>query len=286
MYGVLRHSGLARWYRRSGAMVFCYHNVVTDQAAGRVGEGWLHTGVSEFRAQIDWIRESYTVVSLRELLARIKQRHSVSGLAVLTFDDGYRGLIRHGLPILRAAALPFALFPVSSTASEPKPFWWDHLGPVHVGERERLISDLQGDADLISKEAGYVGHINEDTVPASWQELRGILGDDCEIGVHTVTHRNLAPLPANVIASELVESRAAIANELNVDATVVAYPYGGTSEEVFRQVKEAGFEAGLGLKYGFVRPDADPLNLARVAVPAGMPMSNFACWGSGLKLRL
>jgi peptidoglycan/xylan/chitin deacetylase (PgdA/CDA1 family) len=284
-YGVLRRSGAAHWNRRTGAMIFCYHNVVPDDVAGRVGEGWLHVGVSEFKRQIEWIADAYTVIPLPELVGRLKQGRSLGGLAALTFDDGYRGLLKYGVPFLRSAQLPFAIFPIAATASEPRLFWWDHLGPLQAGERQHLISALQGDAEQIDVESQESMQVTDDVLPASWTELRGALGPDCEIGVHTVTHRNLAPLASDEIAWELTHARDRLAEELNVDTRVVAYPYGGTSGTVFAEMKKAGFEAGLGLQFGMVRSGADPFDLARVNVPAGMRMSGFACWGSGLKLR-
>lgn len=285
MYGLLRRSGAAQWHRRAGAMVFCYHNVVPDALAGRIGERWLHTGVSDFREQIAWVADAYTVVPLRELLTRLRQGRSLRRLAALTFDDGYIGVLRHAVPVLRAASLPFTLFPVASTATTPRPFWWDHLGPLHSSERDRLLSTLKGDAELIGIENALSSEIADDGIPASWDELRTVLGPDCEIGVHTVTHRNLTPLTPDEIAWELTHARSRLVEELGVYPQTVAYPYGGVSEEVFTQMRKAKFEAGFGLDFGLIRSGADPLNLPRVNVPAGMHISSFACWGSGLKLR-
>ena len=285
MYGVLRVSGAAQWYRRSGAVVFCYHNVVPDDLAGRIGEGWLHVGVTEFREQVEWIAKAYTVIPLRELLARLRQGRSLSGLAVLTFDDGYTGVLRHAVPLLRSASLPFTLFPVVSTATEPRPFWWDHLGPLQARERQHLVGALGGDAEQIDTENALFAEVDEDGLPAPWSALRSVLGPDCEIGVHTMTHRNLTPLTPEEIAWELTHARARLHEELGIHVPTAAYPYGAANEEVFTQMKKAGFEAGFGLDFGLVRSDADPFNLPRVNVPAGMHISSFACWGSGLKLR-
>jgi poly-beta-1,6-N-acetyl-D-glucosamine N-deacetylase len=122
-------------------------------------------------------------------------------------------------------------------------------------------------------------------MPASWNMLRAVRGPDCEIGVHTMTHRNLASLPREEIAWELREARRRLTEELGVVQPVAAYPYGDTNADVWAEMQSAGFQAGFSLEFGLVRPDAEPFNLSRVSVPAGIGMSNFACWGSGLKLR-
>jgi peptidoglycan/xylan/chitin deacetylase (PgdA/CDA1 family) len=267
-------------------MVFCYHNVVPDALVGSVGETGLHIGVSEFRAQLEWIQSAYTIVPLSELTARLQKGRGVSGLAVLTFDDGYRGPLTHAVPLLRAASVPFALFPVVSSATDPRTFWWDELGTLPHGTRQQLISAFRGDAELIRRDVTPSAHTPDDLVAASWSELKAVLGPDCEVGVHTVRHRNLAELAPSEIAWELTHARARLAEELDVAAYAVAYPYGGTSPAVFAETKKAGFHVGLGLDFGTVRADADRFNLARVNVPAGLDLSTFACWASGLRLRL
>jgi peptidoglycan/xylan/chitin deacetylase (PgdA/CDA1 family) len=282
MYGVLRRSGAAHWRRRSGAVVFCYHNVVPDRLAGQVGDGWLHIGFSEFAEQIAWIAKAHTVVPMSELITRHRKGRPLGGLAVLTFDDGYVGCIRHAIPLLRDTKLPFAIFPVVSTAAEPKPFWWDHLGPIDPGDRIRFLGPLQGDADLIDTPTADVPY---DAMPASWDMLRTVRGADCEFGVHTMTHRNLASLAREEIAWELAEARSRLTEELGVVQPVAAYPYGGMNAVVQAEMQSEGFQAGFSLEFGLVRSGAEPFNLSRVSVPAGIGMSSFACWGSGLKLR-
>lgn len=283
-YRVLDRSGVALWYRRSAAIVFCYHNVVPDELAGRVGNPWLHAGISEFTDQIEWISGSFTVVPIHELLSRLQDGRTVKGLAALSFDDGYTGAVRHAIPVMRHASLPFGLFPVINAADDHRPFWWDLVGNITSDERERYLTALKGDRDLVVGDRSQP-NLSDDILPASWDMLRSVQGDDCAIGVHGVTHRNLAALQPEQIAWELTHARERLTDEIGQRPDVIAYPYGRTNPMVIAETERAGFGAGFGLEFGLIRPGTPRFNLGRINVPAGLPMATFACWASGLHLR-
>ena len=281
---VLRSSGTARWHRRSSAVIFSYHNVVSDEIAGRVGEGNLHIGVSAFREQMDWVAKSLTVVSIYELLDRLENGKSVGGLAVLTFDDGYTGVLRHAVPVMRGESFPFVLFPVVTNATDRQPFWWDRIGHVQHEQWTHYITTLRGDSKILTPADRPMRPLPDEVLPASWEMLRSVLDDDCTIGVHSVTHRNLATLPRDEIAWELTESRDRIAAELGVVPDVVAYPYARTNPIVQEQAKRSGLRAGVVGAVGLVRKDTSGFDLPRINVPEGISLDSFACWASGLRL--
>jgi peptidoglycan/xylan/chitin deacetylase (PgdA/CDA1 family) len=186
---------------------------------------------------------------------------------------------------MRAASLPFTLFPVIRGADQRRPFWWDLLGDLASEQREGFITTLQGDHTRIASERRPHAPVPEDILPASWDVLRSARGDDCTFGVHGVTHCNLAELPAEAVAWELTHARDRIAEELGVVPRLVAYPYGKSNSVVQEETKRAGFGAGIGLDYDLIRAGAADMNLARVNVPVGLALPTFACWASGLRLR-
>lgn len=282
-YGLVATSGIPRRRRRNGAVVFCFHNVVRDNIAGHAGDRSLHIGVGDFERYIDWIGGAHTVVPVDELVGRLRARQSVDGLAVLTFDDGYAGTIRHAVPVMRSAGLPFALFPVVDAAEKRRPFWWDSVGPLSNDERERFLTTLRGDAGAI--EAGRVdADLPEELFPASWAQLRAVLGDDCTIGAHTVTHRNLSTLSPDELAAELRDARTELERSMGVVADVVAYPYGRDSAAVHRAAQEAGYSGGLTLDFGLNTTETPPFAIRRVSVPQGIRRSTLACWAAGIRL--
>jgi peptidoglycan/xylan/chitin deacetylase (PgdA/CDA1 family) len=284
-YQVLTHSGLARWSRRAGAMVYCYHNVVTDDLEGSVGEPSLHTGVTRFGQQVEWIKRAFTVVPITELVARIRSGRSVTRLAVITFDDGYAGVVRHAIPVLRAADVPFTIFPVIDAATNLRPFWWDVIGGGQGHRRAEWIVSMQGDHDQIVGTDVNAADLPSDLWPASWEMLRSASGADCTIGVHSVTHRNLTTLAPDVIDWELRQSRSRIEEELGVVPQILSYPYGKCDATVRAAAERAGFAAAFTLERNVLRMGTEPFTCPRVDIPARIPHPNFVCWASGLRMR-
>src|SRR5438093_1176791 len=97
---------LPRWIQRwrGGALVLAYHNVVGTTALR--GDRSLHVPVARFRAQLERLVPRFRFVPLVELLARHRSGRSIRGLAAVTFDDGYRGVLRHALPVLQQLGVP------------------------------------------------------------------------------------------------------------------------------------------------------------------------------------
>jgi peptidoglycan/xylan/chitin deacetylase (PgdA/CDA1 family) len=285
VYRVLFATGAPRWLRRTHAAIFCYHNVVPDDLVGRVGDPYLHTGVSDFVQQLDFITDTFEVVPVEEIVTRLGKGANVAGLAALTFDDGYAGAIRHAVPVMRNARVPFTLFPVADGAARRQPFWWDIVGLLEHDQRERFLNVLKGEQAAIVQKNGAATDLPADVLPAGWDELRGVAGEDCTFGVHTVTHRNLAVLSPDEVRWEITQARDTIAHELRQEPSLVTYPYGRTNDVVRQETERAGFKAGLGLASNLVRNGAPPFDVPRLNVPAGIALPSFACWSSGLNLR-
>jgi poly-beta-1,6-N-acetyl-D-glucosamine N-deacetylase len=258
---------------------------VPDSLTGRVGDPYLHTGISDFANQLDFITSGYTVVPVDEILARVRKGVAVAGLAALTFDDGYAGAVRHAVPLMRQASVPFTLFPVVEGAAHRRAFWWDRFNYLETAQREHFLNSLKGEQAAIEAQSANSGDLPDDVIPAGWNELRQIRGADCTFGVHTMTHRNLAVLRPDEIRWEISNARDALSQELNYVPTLVSYPYGRTNATVQEETERAGFDAGLSLASNLVGKGVATFDVPRINVPAGIALASFACWSSGLKLR-
>jgi peptidoglycan/xylan/chitin deacetylase (PgdA/CDA1 family) len=285
VYQMLLLSGAARRRRKSHAAVFCYHNVVSDEVCTAVNDLRLHIGITAFAEQIDWINRSFAVIPITELVDRLRRGRSVAGTAAISFDDAYNGVITNAVPIIRKALLPFTVFPVVEASTLNRPFWWDLFDELTDEQRTRYLVELKGDHEAIVAEAMPRKELPKDATPADWNTLRRVLGEDCTIGVHTMTHRNLAALSEGEIGWEISQARKRTADELGVEPTVVAYPYGMSNERVHEQTKRNGFDAGFVLGYELVGADVSHYSIPRINVPTGIPLANFAGWASGLRLR-
>lgn len=291
-YRLAAGSGLAAAWRRlrPAATVFCYHNVVPDELENRIGDGALHLGAGRFGAHMDWIASAFRVVSLEEIAGRVRGGKPVHGLAAISFDDGYAGVFRHALPLLRTRNLPSTVFVVSGAARRPQPFWWDRLGlegQLDEVTRLRCRDELTGRGEAVAlafpPRTGMA--VLDVLLPASIAEITRLVGDHLTIGSHTRTHANLTRLPASELAGELAGSRADLGADLGREPDLVSYPYGCTSEAVRAAARSAGYQAGIALSYGRVSTRTDSFDVIRVNVPAGLPTPTLACWASGLRWR-
>lgn len=274
-----------RW-RRRGGVVLCYHNVVADDDTPP-GDRALHLPFSGFEEQVDFLAQHFSIIPLDEVARRQRAGRSLRDTAAITFDDGYRGVLRHAIPVLRARSIPAAMFVTSKGASEGGTFWWDWPAPGADAStpdlRSRLLDDCRGDAARIAAALDITpAEASEVFRPADWSELRAAAGPDITIGVHTVSHLNLAVLEDEQIRQEMAENVGDIERELGVRPTAVAYPYGSWTPRVARAASEVGMQLGLTLEGHDVIPSTDLLSVPRVNIPASVSSAAFKLWVSGL----
>jgi peptidoglycan/xylan/chitin deacetylase (PgdA/CDA1 family) len=245
----------------------------------------LHLGVSRFRAQMEWLAANYTVVSLRELDMRLRTGKTLRSIAVLTFDDAYRGIFDVALPILRELQLPSSVFVVSQAAQSGTAFWWDH--PVAAGRtesrREHWLTALRGDAASILRELGdpQPASLPSTCYPADWATLRAASGEGLELGVHSATHRTLTELDGSELLAELNASREALLRLGGVAAQAFAYPYGIWNARVRDATRDAGYTMALSLDRRLVTRPVDQWALPRINIPSGISQSAFESWLGG-----
>jgi peptidoglycan/xylan/chitin deacetylase (PgdA/CDA1 family) len=285
-YAGLRVVGLPAAVRqvRNAAVILCYHNVVSEEPAALVGSG-LHITQARFREQIRWLAAHYTVVPLRELIARLRAGRPLRGTAAITFDDAYRGVFDYACPVLKEFRLPATVFVVTDAAGSGEPFWWDHPEAArqagHPSSR-RWLADLRGDGQLILKDLGVAPpDVPPATRPADWEVIRAAARAGLDLGVHSATHRSLPRLSDAELRAEVVDSRDTLARHSGVTADVFAYPYGLWDQRVRNAAQAAGYAMALSLYPRLVSPNADLWAVPRVNIPARITDSAFQAWITG-----
>lgn len=169
-------------------------------------------GFSEpmFREHMEFLKDNdYTPITLDQLLDwREFDNPLPLRPIVLTFDDNYTGMKTVVAPIMRE--MEFVGINFAHT---------DYVGWIPPGDVQRPTwDDLTG-----------------------W-EAEGILLTES----HTVTHRDLTALYNNDVIDELVDSRAAIEENIpDKECLYLAYPYGRYNTFVIEQMELAGYRAGF-----------------------------------------
>ncbi len=267
------------------AVILCYHNVVTSTPEG---DASIHLPLERFESQMRWLKRHCEVVSLDELVGRLRAGRSVRRVAVLTFDDGYTGFFQQALPVLRALGLPSAAFLVAQAATDHAPFWWDLpaiAARATPARRHGWLWTAHGSRDEILAAEGVAddGPIPDALRPAGWALVRSSLGPDLTIGAHTVLHRCLPTLSDADLQWELDAGLQTIAEQLGQRPAFLAYPYGAWDARVRTATIRAGYTLGLTLDPGRVgRAGTDLGAVPRVNIPSGISDAAFEVWASGL----
>jgi peptidoglycan/xylan/chitin deacetylase (PgdA/CDA1 family) len=273
---------LARRLRR-GAVILCYHNVVSRPSEAADADSGLHTAREHFEREISWLRNQCDVLSLDQIADRFDQGLSVSGTAAITFDDGYAGVVRHAWPILKAYEVPATVFVISDAPGRLNGFWWDRPGiaMAQPGDRRKLLVEYRGDHASIDSQAGG-SHVPPALRLASWDELRTAVSEGLGVGCHSATHRNLTQLADEELDREIHTSRSTIQERLGTTPQWFSYPYGMLDDRVKTRVRAAGYRGAVTLRRGLNTRSTDRCALRRINIPSSLSLPAFNAWSAGL----
>jgi peptidoglycan/xylan/chitin deacetylase (PgdA/CDA1 family) len=197
-----------------------------------------------FRWQLDYLkRHGHPVIPLRALISYLSGHASAPPprSVVITADDGHESVFTEMLPIVREYRVPVTLFIYPSAISNASyAMTWEQLDTLH---RTGLF----------------------------------------DIGSHTYWHPNfktekgrLPPAAYRAFATmQLVKSRAVLRDRLQVQADLIAWPFGIYDDELIAMAREAGYIAGVTLERRVVTKGERIMALPRFLVTDTASGSRF-----------
>lgn len=227
----------------SGVKVLAYHWI--DPDPGRKLREWGVTPRA-FEAQMNALAAGgYRVVGLEEALQVVRgERPLIPGTVALTFDDGYRGLLEHALPVLERLGFRATFFLVTERVGEVNS--WD----ARHGDPPRALM--------------------------GWDEAAGLLARGMEIGSHSRTHPFLPSLGERDLEKEIRGSKETIEDRLGRPIRFFSYPHGLYDERCRRLVVAAGYAGAWSSRPGGNRPGTDPFLQRRTEITCGDTAWSFA----------
>ncbi len=299
--------GLARAHKIAGPLtrglgvIFTLHHVRPDDGRLFAPNKLLEIAPDFLETVLGVLAEAdYDVVSLNEAIERI-ERPGERRFATFTFDDGYRDVRDHALPVMRRHNAPSTLFIASSFADGAGELWWLDLEHAiarmdafefggariksatvedkyaawnHVYWRLRDMGEMQmrGEIAALVRASGAQTSGLSAQLCMGWEELRALRDDPLvTIGNHTVSHFMLAKHPEAIALAEIADAQSRIARELGEVPRHIAYPVGDPTSagpREFRMARELGFRSGLTTRLGMLHaPHRDHLHaLPRVSL--------------------
>ncbi|MBD3331982.1 polysaccharide deacetylase family protein [candidate division GN15 bacterium] len=119
-----------------------------------------------------------------------------------------------------------------------------------------------------------------------WSDHKELVNANVSVQSHTASHRRLATLSREEMATELVGSKARLETELDEPVYAICYPQGSVNEVAVEESVEAGYSLGFTTEYGLCRypvTGEKRLMLPRVDIWSGSPAEWH--WSLGRLLR-
>jgi peptidoglycan/xylan/chitin deacetylase (PgdA/CDA1 family) len=223
--------------------ILLYHSVADD-----VTGAFAPYAISReaFGEHLDLLVErGHTVLTVSSLVQAIASgRPLPERPVVVTFDDGFADFADAAWPELSDRDIPATLYVT--------------CGPLG-GTSDWLRSEGQGNRPMLS-----------------WDALRGLAAEGCEIGAHTVSHPPLDCLSRAQAEHEIRASKSELEDGLGRLVPSFAYPHGHHDRHVRQMVIDAGFESACAVKNALSHPDDDRFALARITVTGDVSATTLA----------
>ncbi len=286
IWSVLRRRAL----RNTPLTILCYHTLGPDR--GGVN-GWTALREGDFRAQVADIRAHYDIVSLDEALDGAGGKRP---RAVLTFDDGDRGLYAHLLPVLQDIPVPVTIYVATEQFETRQPFWfdrvvnalqgageirveglgawtlpgtddkahWDALRPILQALKEVDPADRDALADKVVAEGGDAPALA--LGPMTKEELAELAAHpSVTIGAHTHGHELLDQIPLDEARASVAHSRKLLQDWTGQAVDHFAFPNGNHTPALRDMVKDLGFRSATILEERTAPRGCDPFALPRIS---------------------
>ncbi|GGD90035.1 polysaccharide deacetylase [Aureimonas endophytica] len=218
--------------RGTAIPILMYHHVVARPPRGTPSR-YLFVEPRRFRAQMRLLKLlGYRGCSMAELAPHL--RGEASGKVVgITFDDGFRNVYDHALPVLEECGFTATTYFVSRQVNGHNA--WD---------------------------TGFLPQMPCMTKA----ELRDWQARGQEVGAHTLDHERLAALPIAAAERQIAGSKAELEDMIGRPVEAFSYPYGSFSEAVVEMARGSGFTTGTTTLSGKATATHDPLRLPRMTV--------------------
>jgi peptidoglycan/xylan/chitin deacetylase (PgdA/CDA1 family) len=193
---------------------------------------------AQFAAYCDFFARHFKVVSLSELLDRMRHGVDISRHVVITFDDGYRDNYHVAAAELRKRGLPACFFLPTGFMGTNHVAWWD--------QQQAINSEWM-----------------------TWDEVRSLRREGFELGAHTITHADCGCITGEAAQQEIGGSKTVLEAQVGESIEHFAIPYGSQdhmTEENRSIVRGAGFGCCLSCRMGIVRASDSPYHLNRVPI--------------------
>jgi len=178
--------------------ILAYHNVLPDDGTSGIKDT---VKLSTFKSHMETIKiGDWQVVPLIQIINALNNGLELPKKAVvITFDDGYKGVLSYAAPVLNKCKYPATIF----------------LSTAYIGT-EKIFPWLPRNPNV---------EYNQSYTALNWEELRVLQESHFTIGSHFHTHQFLPTLNSIEIEKEIKISKKIISDNLGCEINVFSFPY-------------------------------------------------------------
>jgi peptidoglycan/xylan/chitin deacetylase (PgdA/CDA1 family) len=297
-------SGLLRAaarFSKPRAIVLSYHSVVDDpeQTANTIR---ISHPRASFESQMSALAQRFNPVSIEQIAQFAAERRQLPPRSTaVTFDDGFADNHDVVLPILRRYGIPATFYIMVNAVETGTPPWYVRLNyafcssavpewkhpengqTFELGNADRRKAALNTAWDLGAARAGaaqeqLVRQIEESLqvepldaqsgLMLDWDQVRALKEAGHIIGGHTLSHPNLAHVPAGEARSEIRGCKEKLEEKLGEPIQHFSYPHPALNPhwtpQTLQITREAGFRSAVLTTAGPILPGDQPLSLKRI----------------------
>ena len=240
----------------SSVTIFLLHDV-GDEAGEFTRTNDIWVSAERFRSQMEFVGENFNVISMEALLSGDVPKRA----ALVTFDDGYVGTFKYGVPMLSQMGLPSTVF-VNMAPVFQENYWAEQV--FYLCDRVQSFREFLGQHPLTDKAhpqlsctpelleeyerqhgAAYLSGLDDYISPyVSAEELAEADEDPLlTLGSHLYTHYNVRNLSDSELASQYRRNFDEL-TKFKSHLPVFAFPF-GHPESCF-SMEQAAFLLNMG----------------------------------------
>jgi peptidoglycan/xylan/chitin deacetylase (PgdA/CDA1 family) len=127
---------------------------------------------------------------------------------------------------------------------------------------------LKGTFFIITSLVGTKGYL-------TWDDIVEMAKCGMYIGAHGSTHADLSVLSYDGVVQQVTEATQALQSHVNVIPRVYCYPAGKFNQTVINILREKGYRAAVGTRYGCIHNREDLFQLRRTRMSGSDSLSTF-----------
>ena len=271
VFKALRLSGLPSLFRllfqRKNVTILLMHDISLETA----------------KQSFDYLSSRYAVISLSEFLKtqRVGDHSKLDPYSlIITFDDGHKRNYQL-LPLIRESEIPITIFLTSSVVSTNRHFWFLHPldDSLSIEKLKRLPNAERLEA--LSKNGFDQTKEFSDRQALSFDELSA-MKKLVDFGAHSLFHPCLPMCGEREARKEILGSKEMLEEILDTEILTFSYPNGDYSDRDIEIVKQAGYQCGITVDFGYNHLNSDPFRLKRLSVNDTNNLDELIVKSSGL----